>query len=108
MKQAFRSLGFMDYYSAIVNAHVHILMYAYYFMSSFRRFRTFSSKLRPVITSIQLIQLIAVFGNFVVALLPNCGKTKLFFLQAVHVVILLAFFTHFFIKSYTKKNKKIV
>lgn len=96
----------MDLYSATVNCYVHIFMYAYYFMSSFRQCKDFSNRVKPLMTGIQLIQLIIIAGNCFVALLPSCGKTKLFYIQAAHAGILLIFFTHFFIKSYTKKKQK--
>jgi hypothetical protein len=95
----------MDHHIALINSCVHIIMYSYYFLGSFRELIGVTKPLKPFITSIQLMQLVVILGQTVAALAPSCGATKLFYLQAVNAAILIYFFAEFYIQSYMKKKQ---
>lgn len=89
-----------------INNLVHICMYSYYFLSSFRQLTRFIISFKPILTAIQIIQLVVLIGHCVVAIMPSCGAPKLFYLQFVNIAILIFMFSRFYIKSYVKKEKK--
>lgn len=96
----------MGIYAASVNSMVHVLMYSYYLLSSFKCFSGPSRFIKPFITIIQLIQLVAIFGNALTAI--SCNKTKLYYLQIVNILILIGFFAKFYADNFVKTNKKAI
>lgn len=100
------STALMDFHVAVVNSAVHIVMYSYYFLSSFKELSPMLNKVKPFITSIQLIQLVIILGQTIAAILPSCKTTKLFYLQAINATILIYFFAEFYVKTYLKRRQK--
>lgn len=98
--------GFMDAYLGAVNSAVHVIMYSYYFLSSFKQFVKFTNYVKPFLTAIQIIQLVVLFGQCIVALLPGCNASKVFAVQLANIAFLIFMFVKFFIKSNKKSNKK--
>lgn len=94
----------MGIYSCTLNCMVHIVMYSYYFLTSFKRLRSHLKIVKPLITILQLTQLVIIFGNTVVALSPSCSRTKIYYLMIINMVILIGLFTKFYIETYTKKS----
>lgn len=86
-----------------VNTIIHSIMYSYYFFSSFKKVSRFTNILKPLLTMLQIVQLLIIVIHCVIALLPSCNGSKLFILMLVHVFILIIMFSRFFIKSYLKK-----
>lgn len=95
----------MTIYTGAINTLVHIVMYSYYFLTTFKGLQCYLKKVKPLITITQLIQLVLMFSNTIVALIPSCNLTKIFYLQLVNILILIGFFTKFFIENYTKRNE---
>lgn len=98
--------GMMEFNSALMNNAVHLVMYTYYLLSSFKILQKFTSKLKPFLTAIQIAQLFAIFGQTIIAVLPNCHATWVFKLQFLNVFILILMFLAFYFKSYVKKSEK--
>jgi hypothetical protein len=96
----------MDFLPAIINSMVHILMYTYYFASSFKTMNFNTRKVKPLITIIQLIQLVIIVGHTLVAVLPSCNASNLFYLQFVNILILIMFFSNFYIQNYIKNKRQ--
>lgn len=90
-----------------INSFVHILMYFYYFLSSFKKFEKISKILRQFITAIQIIQLLALVGQSVVGIMPNCDHTKFpFVLQGLNLIFLIFLFGKFYVKNFVKRKNK--
>lgn len=94
----------MGIYSCALNCMVHIVMYSYYLLTSFKSLRSHLKIVKPLITILQLTQLVIIFGNTVVALLPSCNQTKVYYLMIVNMLILICLFTKFYIETYTKSS----
>lgn len=95
----------MGVYACALNCLVHIVMYIYYFLTSFKRFSDRLKIVKPIITIIQLIQLVLIFGNTVVALSPSCDNTKLYYIQIFNMIVLIGFFAKFYSDNFLKTNK---
>lgn len=79
-------------------------MYSYYYVSSYKKWRSRLQIVKPLITIIQLVQLVLITGQSVVALFPSCKETSLFYGQVANGLILIGFFTKFYVQSYFKKK----
>lgn len=101
-------LELMAVYIAIINSSVHIMMYTYYFFSSFKHksIQTVTIQIKPLITIIQLIQFGIIITHCIIAVLPSCGCGYFFHLQIINFIVLTVLFSNFFIQTYLKKNKK--
>lgn len=42
----------------MINTSIHFVMYCYYFFSTFNAYRTFLRKIKPILTTIQILQLV--------------------------------------------------
>jgi hypothetical protein len=91
---------------SVLNSAVHMLMYSYYFLSSFDMFKKGMYKVKPFITAIQIVQLVTLFLHCLIVLF-GCGGSKLFYLQAVNLGFLVLMFVKFYFKSYSKAQKVI-
>lgn len=96
----------MGIYTCALNSMVHVVMYSYYFLTSFKSLRDRLQIVKPMITIIQLTQLVSIFGNTVVALLPSCAITNLYYLQILNMLVLIGFFAKFYVDNFVVKNNK--
>lgn len=99
--------GPMDLYIGGINSLVHIIMYTYYFLSSFDHLRKLTNVVKPFLTKIQIIQLTIILGHCITAVQPSC-KTVHFvhYLQIMNMVFLLTMFGNFYVQSFMKKKKQ--
>lgn len=52
----------------------------------------------------QLVQFVLIFVHCIIAILPSCNSTKLFYVQFINVPLLMYMFGKFFVKSYLAKK----
>ncbi|XP_050098185.1 elongation of very long chain fatty acids protein 1-like [Anopheles aquasalis] len=98
------SLSYQEMSMMVLNSMVHIVMYSYYFLSSFSACQAFTNRIKPIITIIQLTQLVTMLVHVYAALQPTCTANKtIFTLQAANLVILISLFTNFYIQTYVRK-----
>ncbi|CAG9810026.1 unnamed protein product [Chironomus riparius] len=98
--------GRMEMFIAVINSYVHIIMYAYYFFSSYKRFFTVTNKIKPFITVIQIIQLFLILVQCIAITL--CEKSSLNYAIVINFILNIILFSHFFIKAYLWKPKRRV
>lgn len=94
----------MDAINTYINTCVHIAMYSYYFLSSFKKISQFTKFIKPFLTAFQIIQLLVIVGHCIVAISPSCNASKLHFLAIINVVILISLFLRFYFLNYLKKT----
>lgn len=95
----------MGLYTCAINSIVHIIMYSYYFLTSFKSLRSRLNVVKPLITIIQLTQLVLIFGHTVVAV-TVCQQTKLYYVTILNMLILIGLFAKFYAENFIEKNKK--
>ena len=94
------------YHCVVLNSLIHVIMYAYYALSSLG---VPLGAVKPLITSSQMAQFltmlfVAGYNTFVRA--PKNYPVWLFHLLFVYMISLLALFGNFFVKSYLGAGKK--
>lgn len=95
----------MELFIVVANSCVHVVMYSYYFLCSLKLCPKWVQKLKPLLTSLQIVQLSLMLEHCLVALGPDCGATRIFYLQTLNIVVLLCLFVNFYQNSYGKKQK---
>lgn len=97
----------MAVYIAAINSSVHIVMYLYYFSSSYKSaiVQSVVKLVKPLITVIQLVQFVIIIAHCTVAALPSCNAGYFFVTQIVNFVVLFVLFGKFFIQTYLKCGK---
>lgn len=96
--------GKMEMFIPVINSFVHIIMYTYYFLSSFKRFSSKTAFIKPAITIIQIVQLVMILVQCIAITL--CETSNLNYALVVNFVINIVLFSHFFVKTYLWKSKK--
>lgn len=100
----FYFLGVMEIFIIVLNNNVHILMYTYYFLSSFKKLLQPLKKFKRLMTAIQIFQLVLILGQCVAA--KMCGYPNLFYVTGFNVLVLIFFFGNFYYKTYLNKKTK--
>jgi hypothetical protein len=98
--------GFMELYLGVLNSLVHVFMYSYYLLSSVSSVKRLMMTVKPFLTLLQLTQFCIITGHCLIALLPPCQGTRLFYIQFPNVFLLIYLFTKFFIQTYLLRKKK--
>ncbi|CAO1430587.1 unnamed protein product [Diamesa serratosioi] len=97
--------GFMEIYMATLNSAIHVIMYSYYLLTSLKVWQKYLKMFKPILTSMQLIQFVIILGHCIVAVLPSCQASPIFYGMFVNIVLLFILFGNFFIKNYSKGKK---
>ena len=96
--------GGITHIGPILNSIIHVLMYSYYFLSSYGdRFKRYLWWKR-YLTVLQLIQFHMVLFHTLYALtFSDCGYSRgVLVCQTIYLLSLIAFFLNFYFKNYTK------
>uniref|UniRef100_A0A336K4P6 Elongation of very long chain fatty acids protein n=1 Tax=Culicoides sonorensis TaxID=179676 RepID=A0A336K4P6_CULSO len=93
----------------IVNSWVHVFMYGYYFLTSFKPELKESIWWKKHITQLQLIQFVILFIHFGLPIFySDCSHPKaLLFIAAIQNLFMLVLFADFYIKAYIKKPQTV-
>lgn len=92
----------------MVNSMVHVIMYSYYFFSTFNILRPFLNKIKHYLTSIQILQLIVLLIQGICFYPDQCGISFIYYLIVnTFLIILLSLFVFFYLSNFvgTSKNK---
>jgi len=96
--------GKTEVFAAVVNLIVHLFMYTYYFFSSFNRFKQMTSKIKPVVTATQIIQLAFLLIHYL-RMIFACNVTYIFHIQSFNVGLFLFLFVKFFLSNFNRTKK---
>lgn len=96
----------MELFIVVINSYVHIAMYFYYLLCAFKSCAKLTNFIKPLVTMVQIAQLVLMLGHCFVAMMPGCNATKLFYLQAPNILLLIFFFARFYLNSYSKEGGK--
>jgi GNS1/SUR4 family len=90
----------------IINSFVHVIMYSYYFLTSFKPELKQSLWWKKHITQIQLLQFLILSVHFALPLLtPNCEfPAFISFIGMSQNVFMFVLFSDFYFKAYMKKS----
>lgn len=93
-------------FSGFLNSLVHILMYGYYFMSSYNPRMPGLLWWKNLITKTQLLQFACLFVYFIVSVFVIDCKTSKFYgwMGLIQSIVMIAMFGDFYIKAYLKKK----
>lgn len=101
------SAAMMEVYITAINSLVHVIMYAYYFFSSFESCRKITNFVKPYLTSIQILQLTSILIHCIIAVQPSCKTVHvIFYPQILNMTLLLTLFIKFYVKSFIKRKQK--
>ncbi|XP_047354504.1 elongation of very long chain fatty acids protein 7-like [Vespa velutina] len=91
---------------SMLNCSVHVIMYAYYFLSSLGpEIQKLILPYKPILTIIQMVQFVILLIYLLQTFLPDCKVPKLAsFIMFINLIINLLLFLNFYMKTY--KNSK--
>ncbi|XP_015440053.1 PREDICTED: elongation of very long chain fatty acids protein 4-like [Dufourea novaeangliae] len=95
---------------AMVNCTVHVIMYTYYLLSSFRGVvQKIVQPIKPIITMVQMIQFVGLITYGLQAFKPGCsGSSLAATIMITNLSVNLTLFANFYRQNYLKKNKKSI
>ncbi|CAL7946954.1 unnamed protein product [Xylocopa violacea] len=98
----------MGYTVVIINSLVHVIMYIYYLLSSFGpSMQTLTAPIKPLITTMQMVQFLVLMFHSFQAFVPGCpGQRINAGILIVNLVINFILFYNFYKKNYLQKEKQ--
>ncbi|OQR68359.1 elongation of very long chain fatty acids protein 4-like [Tropilaelaps mercedesae] len=98
--------GNVIYYVGILNSLVHIVMYFYYFLSTFKSMEPYLFWKR-YLTAMQIVQFVLMGVQMMALTINSCGiPTIVVQYNITQVVIFLAMFTRFYLQNYSSMANK--
>lgn len=89
----------------MVNAKIHVIMYSYYFLTTFKSTSKITRIVKPFITILQITQLIGLAVHCVYALGLKCSHgSKLYAFHLTNLLILIFYFAKFYFQAYKQKR----
>lgn len=96
------------YFTVVLNAFVHTVMYLYYFMTPWFHAAKYVVWWKPLITYLQMAQFVAMNAQAIFALANGCPYPKnIVWLYLFYIIFLLALFANFAVRSYCSRGKKM-
>ncbi|OQR68360.1 elongation of very long chain fatty acids protein 4-like [Tropilaelaps mercedesae] len=96
--------GNVLYYVSILNSMVHIVMYFYYFLSTFPSMKPYLFWKR-YLTALQIVQFLIVGVRMTRLTMNSCGIPKIVLQYNIsQVVIFIAMFTRFYLRNYANRT----
>lgn len=90
----------------VINSFVHVIMYGYYFLTSFKPELKKSLWWKKYITQVQMVQFLILIVYFSIPLFKECNFPKLInFGIALQNVFMLALFGDFYYKTYIRRSQ---
>jgi len=90
-------------FGAVLNSFIHIIMYSYYFLSTFKAMKPYLWW-KKYLTGMQIAQFCVMGGQVLVVSLNNCGYPKSVVYNGLgNVVLLLALFCKFYVQNYNSR-----
>lgn len=91
----------------IVNAKVHVVMYMYYFLSTFGTMRRFTGFFKPFLTCLQICQLVGLAAHCIYALNMPClsSDSIVYCAHFMNLSILIFQFMKFYYGAYKSKRE---
>ena len=98
--------GGTAFYSSMINAFVHVVMYTYYGLSIFPSLRSYLWWKR-YLTQLQLIQFVSYVVQAVLALNDDCGFPRwVSYGMMIYMVTMISLFANFYFSTYRKSRSK--
>ncbi|KAJ8925539.1 hypothetical protein NQ315_009379 [Exocentrus adspersus] len=98
--------GGMASFPVIINSFIHIIMYSYYYLSSYGpKWQKKLAPWKPKLTMLQMIQFTILIIHSLTALLPSCHVPKqVLLLYVPNVLLVYKMFYDFYKTSYNKRR----
>jgi hypothetical protein len=93
----------MEVYMVLVSEIAQIIKYSYFILSSHTnvtKIYKFLKIAKPVLVFLQVLQLLFFFVQSLVAVSGSCDLSKVFIIQIVNIVVLVALYAQFFVKNF--------
>ncbi|CAD1481225.1 unnamed protein product, partial [Heterotrigona itama] len=95
-------------FSMMVNCGIHVIMYTYYFLSTFGpKFQSVLAKYKPILTIMQMVQFVVLLIQNMQSILPSCPVTRIpGTFSIANLIINFILFYNFYNKAYVRSAEK--
>ncbi|KAK9294275.1 hypothetical protein QLX08_011065 [Tetragonisca angustula] len=98
----------MASFTMMLNCSVHVIMYIYYFLSTFGpKIQSALARYKPILTIVQMVQFVILFMQTMQSFLPSCPVTKIpGSFSITNLIINFILFYNFYQKQYVRSAEK--